>query len=223
MGGYQQPRTRFRLIQKLNSRSLRYVHLGITCTTWGNAGRLNGGTRRKGHPYGDGSLTREAGANAELKMVTELCTIASKHGCHFSIENLANSYLFESDGIRELIYKARCISVQFDQCCYGLKFADGKLDELCEKPTCRVTNMSLLSNLAQSCSGVSPHHHHIHAWGPMAARDVPAGTPLRRAAAAGAYPPHLCSTWARLIEHQFVSGEKGVPAPRSGPLASAKT
>ena len=76
----KQPRTRFRLIQKLKSRSLRYVHFGITCTTWGNAGRLDGGTRRRGLPYGDGSLSRENDANAELRMVADLCTIAALHG-----------------------------------------------------------------------------------------------------------------------------------------------
>ena len=34
-------KTRARIINKIRSKSVRYLHFGITCTTWGSAGVMN--------------------------------------------------------------------------------------------------------------------------------------------------------------------------------------
>ena len=207
----KEPRTRLRLFQKIHSRTLKYLHFGITCTTWGNAGRLNGGTRRKGAPYGNGSLDREVEANAEMKFVVQLCLAAAEHGCYFTIENPADSYIFETREMSRLQEASNAISIKLDQCCYGLKFADSTSTQFCKKPTCILTNVKNLTKLERTCPGLSPNHEHVHAWGAMKAKDVPKGTPLKRAAAAGAYPPALCRTWAQLIQEQLSLGPHAVP------------
>ena len=198
-------------MQQIRNRTLRYIHLGITCTTWGNAGRLNGGTRRKGAPYGNGSLTREVEANSEMLLVVELCLEAAKHECYFSIENPADSYLFETREMMELSRVTQSVYIRFDQCCYGLNFADSTKYQFCKKPTCVLTNASSLRQLSRACPGTSPAHGHVHAWGAMKASDVPKGMPLKRAAAAGAYPPALCKTWARSIRQQLDIGPAAIP------------
>ena len=129
------------------------------------------------------------GANGELNIVADLSMIAASHGYHFSVENPANSHLSEVDEISDLAKQTQCIKVYFAQYCYGLKFADSKLGEFCKKPTCIITKMPRLRYLAHTCPGTCAHQQHVHAWGSMKAGQVPAGTLLRRAAAAGAYTP----------------------------------
>ena len=50
-----------------------YVHFGLHCKTWGPAGRLAGGTRRKSCVYGTGQLERETLAHAELGFMNVAC------------------------------------------------------------------------------------------------------------------------------------------------------
>eukprot|EP00973_Karenia_brevis_P031546 4351160-Karenia_brevis.AAC.1 len=72
-----------------------YIHLGVPCKTWAVAGRLNGGTRRKGCVMGDGSLERERAANVLVLKVCEFLRELRKYGVYFSIENPHGSHLFE--------------------------------------------------------------------------------------------------------------------------------
>ena len=72
--------------------------------------------------------------------------------------------------------------------------------------------MPSLAKLAKRCPGISPTQQHVYAWGAMKAADVPAGSTLKRAAAAGAYPPNLCSSWSGLVLEACDLGESSVPS-----------
>ena len=115
------------------------------------------------------------------------------HSCSARVllqsRNPADSYLFETRELTDLTTRSRSFLIRLDQCAFGLKFADSNPTQSCKKPTCILTNMNCLNKLSHRCPGPSPAHEHVHAWGAMKAKDVPAGSPLKRAAAAGAYPP----------------------------------
>ena len=172
---------------------------------------MNGGTRRLNSPHGDGSLSRETEANAELLLVISLCQLASELSVYFSIENPANSYMFHTPESKSMLKQTNSQIISFDQCCFGLKFPDSKPDSFCKKLTALLTNMHSLAKLAQRCPGISRIHQHTYAWGAMKASDVLQGPPLKRAAAAGAYPPKLRSAWANLVVEALSEGEARVP------------
>ena len=182
------------------------IHFGITCSTWGSAGVMNGGTRRKGRPGGDGSLQREIIANGEAEYVAELCRAAYLHDCHFSIENPGNSYLFLYPPIVALMNDFNLFLIDFDQCCFGLTFPDAKKHEYCQKHTKLLTSLCALKELNVRCPGLSNQHRHIQAWGSIDRAFLAPSEPRKRATWAGAYPVRLCDQWTALIARSRTSG-----------------
>ena len=172
---------------------------------------MNGGTRRLLTPYGDGSLAREVEANEELRQVVELCHLAAKSRVYFSIENPSNSYILYTHEIKQLLKLTNAQVFVFDQCCYGLNFPDSQSHEFCKKPTAIITNMPGLAKISRRCPGISNQHKHVYAWGAMKASDVPFGSSLKRAAAAGTYPAALCNEWASLVVNSLAEGEPPIP------------
>eukprot|EP00973_Karenia_brevis_P062799 8731727-Karenia_brevis.AAC.1 len=76
--------------------------LGVPCSTWGPAGWLNRGTRRKGREEGDGTLHREIIANELVTFVCFLCDLLISAGGFFSIENPYNSHIWKFRAVDKL-------------------------------------------------------------------------------------------------------------------------
>ena len=174
-----------------------YIHFGITCSTWGNAGRLNRGTRRKGRPAGTPgqTLEREKRANVEAQACAFLCELCIAAETYFSIENPIESCLFEYEPIQGLQELTTCYFVVFDQCMYGLRPPGASPHEFVKKRTGIFTNMQRLQVLERLCCGISQEHRHVHAWGSVSV----GGARVSRASAAGAYPRRLCRCWAAAV------------------------
>ncbi len=113
------PQVVARLRRLIKAGSLSFVHFGLPCSSWGSLGRLNGGSRRKHCPQGDGRLAREVLGNALAQTVAELCWLLHQHGAYFSIENPDNSYVWLFGPILQLSHISS--SVSFDQCAYFLR------------------------------------------------------------------------------------------------------
>ena len=80
------------------------------------------------------------------------------------------------------------MTVQFDQCAYGLKGIDAD-GSFVKKPTKIVGNLELLESLERRCP---KNHVHTHCLGWR----IIQGVRVSRAAAAGRYPDPLCRRWA---------------------------
>lgn len=169
-----------------------YIHFGLPCRTWGPAGRLAGGTRRVGQPWGDGSLGREIEANRELRVVVLVCAELALAGVHFTVENPLSSYAYKTELFQSLCELTDAVCVDFDQCCYGLAFPDSDENTFCKKPTRVVGSSQAFRALQVQCPGIGPHHQHVRAWGSVRV----GGKVASRTSLAGRYPPALCRSWA---------------------------
>ena len=82
------------------------MHFSICCGGWGKANTMNGGTRSHSHPeVGQGGRTvldREHLANAQARIVVDLCKLLHSLGCYFTIENPHDSFLWHSAVLCEL-------------------------------------------------------------------------------------------------------------------------
>ena len=64
----------------IKSGRVRYVHVGIPCSTWGTLAKLNGGSRSKTQPYGDGSIPKENTENQQLHNMLRIIHALEKVG-----------------------------------------------------------------------------------------------------------------------------------------------
>ena len=188
----------------IRSRQYAYIHFGLPRTTWAAAGRLNGGTRRKGASYGNGSLERELKGNAQLRLVVGLCRLCAKYGVHFSLENPADSYIFETDLLKDLSQRVQIYIALLDQCQFGLSFPEAPAHIYCRKRIRILASFPDILSLSKRCPGTSTTHQHQHAW-----RSIKVGgKTLERASLAGVYPPRLCSAWVRAISAGLLTPPK---------------
>ena len=88
---------------------------------------MHGGTRSHSHPEGGQGgrtvLDREHLANAQARIVVDLCKLLQLLGCYFTIENPHDSFLWHSAvlrGLFEFIGVSGCL-IEFDQCAFGLQ------------------------------------------------------------------------------------------------------
>ena len=177
------------------------LHFGICCGGWGKANTMNGGTRSFAYPEGGDRgrsvLPREHLANAQARIVVDLCMLLHSLGCIFTIENPHDSFLWHSAVMLELyefIGASGCL-IEFDQCAYGLQLPGADCYTFCRKRTCIYSNDLSLKKLSRYCPGLSKTHKHDHAWGSIKI----AGKRFSKAAAAGRYPNQLCHDWAECL------------------------
>ena len=171
-----------------------WMHFGIPCTGWASLNMVNGGSRSKANPEGNGILEREVKANRQAIYVAELCLALHAAGCFFSIENPVPSHLWICGAFEKLMCSLdqNLYIVNFDQCAFKLQLPGCLPHECCKKATRVWTNMKELCRLEARCPGTSVLHQHVHATGSV----VIDGIRHSRAAAAGRYPLELCKAFA---------------------------
>ena len=163
-----------------------WAHFGIPCATFGLLSILNGGTRRKGKPLGDGVMPRELNANLNLDFACAMIRILSSLGGLFSLENPLRSYLFQVPQVLTLYGSTQSIFVDLDQCAFGLRSPkEAEVKEIWKKPTRIWTNVLRLASIARTCPG-----SHVHTIILDSIRVN--GRSVKRSILAGRYPAGLC-------------------------------
>ncbi len=185
------------LLGRIHRGQLGYAHFGLPCRTWGPAGRLAGGTRRRDLPLGTGVLARETQANRELAFVVVACCDLCARGAYFSLENPRDSYVFGAPLWLELVDVVGLVGAVFDQCAYGLRLDPSRPSVFSRKPTRVVHNIPELACLSRKCPGVCRSHVHERVWGSL----VVNGQRKSRTQLAGTYPGELCCVWAQSIKN----------------------
>ena len=169
--------------------------MGLPCTTWGNAGRTNGGTRRKDCPYGSGALEREHMGNKQWKDAVRLIEALVAAGGCFTMENPQTSCLWWSREMDQLSRLTPCKLVTFTQCAYDLRPPAAQAYEYFPKITSVFGNLNDLHVLERRCPGKRPCHSHVAACGSRKVR----GKHVSLAKATGRYPPKLCASLAKVV------------------------
>ena len=187
------------LQSEIRSGYLRAIHVGIPCTSWGNANTLNGGTRSSTEPDGSACrLDREVKGNMQAKYDCDLCLLMVLYGGCFTLENPIGSFFWQSSWFRKLEARVPLFRADLAQCAYGLVLPGAPPNTYCFKRTAFYANFDIQS-LSRACPGLSPTHKHEWAWG----RRRVAGVAISLAKAAGHYPDALSSAVASLVAGQL--------------------
>lgn len=155
-----------------------YVHFGTPCTVFSRARHHVRNTLR--------GREREAIGCELAAWTAETCSLLSRRGIKWSVENPRTSRLWEFPLIELLFDDPRVFIVDFDMCRYGTPF---------KKPTRILTNFETLGMLRRSCC----HRSHAEVLRGRVLVEV-AGKRvwMNRTTLAGAYPDELCDQWARI-------------------------
>ncbi len=154
----------------------------------------NGGTRTCEKPYGDGTLDREILGNKQLAAAWRLMCVFLELGIPFTIENPAESMVWNSNEMKELARHPQYEAALIDQCMHHLRPVDwnGATDVRIRKRTRVAGTVAGLASLRCLCD-----RKHEHSW--AVGRCRVNNKRVSRARAAGAYPLSLCQSLARLV------------------------
>ena len=206
----ENPHVYANLRRQIRSGCFFYIHFGLPCKSWSQLQRMNGGTRRKSTPAGDGSNPHEERANILARRIALLCRDQHKCGNYFSVENPRGSYLWDFESIAAL--GRISYEVDFDQCMYGLlpPHLTDESKTYIRKSTRLLTNMVELKSLSKACDHC---HKHYTCLGSVRVR----GQTIQVSAAAGRYPSRLCRAWAASVAEAAGRRLHRRAVPREGP------
>ena len=123
-------------------------------------------------------------ANNIVKLLSRLVRTQHRAGQGWSIENPANSLIWQTSHFRQLAALPTVKMVVFDQCCHGSEY---------KKPTGLLTNMVCFEELAKRCPGQPAHPRHP----PLVGKTWDdSGNWVWRTSLAATYPPELCQAMA---------------------------
>ena len=130
-----------------------------------------------------------------------------QRGRFWSVENPADSYIWELKSFKKLAELSGATAVFLDQCCYGSEFT---------KPTRILTNAPWMFNVAQRCPGRPEHPKHPSLEGKV--WDYTQVPPVQcwYTSLAAEYPSGLCWAWATGLKHWI--GEKWEAVQTAGKL-----
>ena len=169
-------------------RKLKWIHMGITCTSWSRLRLWTTGTRTAAQPMGVHPDPTELIGNKELRFAMRLSRVMLRKGGYISIENPRTSLMWKTSCVHSLMRDFPELQlIHFDQCCYGLGSPVGsEHKEVWKKATCLLTNLPQAQAIAKFCPG---SHTHTAVVGQIKIF----GRNCRRSTLAGAYPNALCS------------------------------
>lgn len=177
------PRVQQLIRDIISTYDIDYIHFGTPCTVFSRA-RHNITNVRRGR-------AREIIGCELAAWTAEMCLLASQRGILWSIENPKSSRLWEFPLIEVLFAHTGVGYVDFDMCGYGTGY---------RKPTRILASFQQLQGLQRHCS----HLRHGQVLKGRVKVDLGDGTVwANRTTLAGAYPPELCETWAR-ISQQYI-------------------
>ena len=164
-----------------------WMHAAPHCRTFSRRRRADGfgqvkQLRSKERPEGFGDPDAEQ-ANLIAKRLAALCGKLQSRGRFWSIENPADSFLWELKEFVKLAKLEGVMWVYLDQCAYGAPSP---------KPTYVLTNAPWLVDTGRLCRDAPPHSHAVLEG---RALDYRVDPPVRvwRTALGAEYPVALCS------------------------------
>ena len=140
-----------RLKQEASVAVNNHWHFATPCSSFSLLQNLNGGTRPKQRPQGDGSLDRENIGNELLRRSLVLIRLLAKGGDTWSLENPGTSYLFHMPSVKQLTSRVSVDVAILDQCMFGLRFQGAPRSTRIRKYTRVVGNIDL-SSLGLRCN-----------------------------------------------------------------------
>jgi hypothetical protein len=181
-------------IAAANNNEILGAHFGIVCSSWSILNRLlNGGTRTREAPRGDGSLARERTGNQQATQMFRLIKEFDRLGIPYSVENPESSALWWLPQWKNVPFGV-C-----DQCMLGLKPPEKELHR-----THRVKKKTRFCGTVAGIEDFSKHkcdrsHEHSIVIGSV----VVDGKRINRSTAAGAYPKQLGIVLAQMFAQHF--------------------
>ncbi len=159
-------------------------HFATPCSSFSLLQNLNGGSRTKQLPQGDGSLDREILGNELLRRSLVLIRLLAKGGNTWSLENPGTSYLFHMPSVKQLMSRVSVSVAILDQCMFGLRFQGAPRSRRVRKYTKIIGNLDL-SSLSLRCNRKHEHDQVIGSIMTKTGRQ-------QRSALAAVYPLALC-------------------------------
>ena len=190
------PRVVKQVCDLVKSGKLRYVHLGVPCSSFSVLRRVFGsGTRTPQRPLGQGTCPKEAYGNLLAKHSSLIISVCIQHGALWTLESPRSSMLFNLNCFKRILNHPSSKRVNFDFCMFGL--VDPVSDLPYKKATTIVGNVRGLETLQRTCDRTHMHEvvmSGIHFEGHWQKRSV----------LAGRYPPEFCQLLASLVRTHLV-------------------
>ena len=182
-----------RVLRVLREGVVFYLHCGTPCNTFSSARKDDGGPpplRSLEYPMGLPDLSPDNWClvqlgNLFLGHTCEACVIVFDHGGDFSIENPLLSLMWVTYLMDNLIFHARALAIDLEQCAFGAPS---------RKPTRLECSNELFDPLAITCPG---GHGHIKLKGKVI--DPETGKRVFKTKAAQVYPWALCAAFASVV------------------------
>ena len=182
-----------RVLRVLREGVVFYLHCGTPCNTFSSARKDDGGPpplRSLEYPMGLPDLSLDNWClvqlgNLFLGHTCEACVIVFDHGGDFSIENPLLSLMWVTYLMDNLIFHARALAIDLEQCAFGAPS---------RKPTRLECSNELFDPLAITCPG---GHGHIKLKGKVI--DPETGKRVFKTKAAQVYPWALCAAFASVV------------------------
>ena len=144
--------------KKARQQQYKWIHAAPPCSSFSRARRTDkwGSVpilRSDEFPMGLPGVTHPklGEANEIVRLLSRLVRTQHRAGQGWSIENPANSLIWQTTQFRQLAALPAVGMVVFDQCCHGSDY---------KKPTGLLTNMACFEQLAKRCPGQPAHPIH---------------------------------------------------------------
>ena len=177
--------------KKARTQHYKWIHAAPPCSSFSRARRTDkwGSVpilRSDEFPMGLPEVTHPKliEANNIVRLLSRLVRTQHRAGQGWSIENPANSLIWQTTHFRQLAALPAVKMVVFDQCCHGSTY---------KKPTGLLTNMACFENLAKRCPGQPVHPIHP----PLVGKTWDEyGNFVWKTSLAATYPTELCQAMA---------------------------
>ena len=193
--------------KKARQQHYKWIHAAPPCSSFSRARRTDkwGSVpvlRSDEFPMGLPEVTHPklTEANKIVRALSRLVRTQHRAGQGWSIENPANSLIWQTTHFRQLAALPLVRMVVFDQCCHGAEY---------KKPTGLLTNMVCFEQLAKRCPGQPTHPVHP----PLAGKTWDDnGNWVWKTSLAAAYPTELCQAMANCY-HKVATSPPGATHP----------
>ena len=197
-----------KVCQSIRSGKIKYVHVGLPCSSFSCLMRLwNKGTRTRSRPEGSGTMTKEILGNRLLRHSVKIIRCRVRNHVFWTLENPRSSLAFLMPQLQALMRLPNVSSVVFDQCSFGLR--DPASHKLYKKATRVIGHLPGLDKLCRPCT-----HNHDHEI--VKGKVCVDGAWVSRSSLAGHYPPELCSAWASIVSEAVRSNSCSARRRRQG-------
>ena len=194
------------MLSSIKSGNLYHIHVSSDCKSFGSTQNLNGTTRTREKPQGDGSVPSEVEGNENFALALWIILMCMYYGVYFSFEHPRQSRALLFLAMVWIIAQEGVWKVDFDDCAWGKRPSDwnplqGDLRTF--GPSMLITNNRSLSILQRGHGEVDPHEHETVLGQSRGGTD--------RSKDKAEYPRAFCEEFARSLRNGWLTKDRGVP------------